>query len=263
MPLVFPTQAPGSCVWRDVCQLFDPETHPNAHTFNQFEKTLKFKRLPLNPRALEDREIDDCHFRQVFYQFREPLVQPRWNDEKVVQPLIHSALTTAAILAEQKSGRNFSVVSEPSINAFTEDRLADEAVLECVSNEDLMKILVEVKGRATFPLELDAKGLLLFESAFSQLMQQTAMALLSKYWMNEVIVALATSEMWYFFTVVDRTEDTNADIQFSIVESLFHRINAPFKRVDALHDAFDARNEKTIDTLTVLLHFLCNRLLCQ
>ena len=36
--------------------------------------------------------------------------------------------------------------------------------------------------------------------------------------MNEVIVALATSEMWYFFTVVDRTEDTNADIQFSIVE---------------------------------------------
>ena len=74
------------------------------------------------------------------------------NNERMIQPAIHSALERAAAVAEEHTNRLFAVLFEPTDK---DNRTAHKTVLESVRQKGFMRILVEVETMQHFPYILD------------------------------------------------------------------------------------------------------------
>lgn len=247
-------QAPGSCSWYAVRDLIAPYS---KHFLGFAGKSLEFKPL----QSLVNYEIDRDSLGLILRRFVGSTLQPRSNNERMIQPIVHQTLDCAAVKAEKISGHPFTVVSEPSIYLNRDDWVGDEAVIESVlCQHQRMKILMEIKGRGTFPFDVSSrKGLLLLIDPFSQLMYETALALLCNLWKEEITVGLATAQKWYLFRVMDASENEAANIQLRILESSYCDFNSP-ERKDLIKGPYDEANAMTIDALAALTHSLCQRL---
>ena len=108
-----------------------------------------------------------------------------------------------------------------------------------------MKILVEVKGRYSFPR--DFLRISKFEQAFSQLTQEAALARTSEYWHTELLIALAKLDMWYLFQITDSSDDEC--VRFTITNSWVHYIDIPYIKEEHVCNTEDIRE---------LITFLCS-----
>ena len=113
-------------------------------------------------------------------------------------------------------------------------RFADEAVYEeesngvgiGISDKDRMRILVEVKSRKSFPDSFEYLGR--FDRAFSQLIQEAALALVSCKWNTELLIAMATVDFWYLFQLIDESESDDDCVRLAINDSWFHGVYMPY-----------------------------------
>ena len=142
--------------------------------------------------------------------------QPCHNDERQVQPVIHLMLECVAMAAERDTqSKTYLVLSEPAISKGRDDRLSDEALIEVISEGDVMHISLEIKGTNVFPTEFSQSG----EKAFSQLIQEVALALQSKLWKENIMCGVVTRNVWYLFKIKEKT--VGDEIMLDIVESAF------------------------------------------
>ena len=89
--------------------------------------------------------FDEMLLKLVKNEWREFLMKPRNDNERVLQPGIHTMLRCIAEAATTASGGCRELVLQPE-PAVVPNRLSDEAVLEVLSEKDTMRILLEVKG---------------------------------------------------------------------------------------------------------------------
>lgn len=188
-----------------------------------------------------------------------PQLRSRNNNERMILPVIHQTLRCAANSAEKHTKRVFYVLAEPSMYENEEDQLADEAIIESVRHDHLIKILVEVKGMGTFPYSM--KPLHVFERNFCQLIQQTAMALISGKWKDRVLGALATDDMWYLFSIVDASDDALSQVYLDVNHCMYHTMATPqLARKEVGEDRLDLKNWQQIDEYRHLILFLASYL---
>ena len=123
-----------------------------------------------------------------------------------------------------------------------------------------MKILVEVKGKKSFPYSLQPlESQSRFDRAFSQLIQEAALALLCRYWREELLIGLATLYRWYLFKIIDTStsEDKDVKIMITISNSWYHDIIPP--QVQILlpgPDRYSLNNIRNLDNLVQVISFL-------
>ena len=84
--------------------------------------------------------------------------------------------------------------------------------------------LVELKGLKSFPYNSDNLGR--FDHAFSQLIHQTALSLISYKWHTELLIALATMDHWYIFRIIDASDDRC--VKFTIYNSWSCGVTIPY-----------------------------------
>ena len=175
----------------------------------------------------------------------------RHDNERMVQPFVHHILVEATKLAESEtSKRSFAAVAEPIIMGNAENQVADEAVFEqinsidnttsnvvCISEGKCLRVLLELKGTHVFPYMFAAKAA---EAAFSQLLQEVALAWHSKLWQGDLLCGLATLDCWYLFKV--KSSSVNGKLQLEL------QANSCYKQ------KFDESNY--IENAKKLAHFL-------
>lgn len=85
-----------------------------------------------------------------------------------------------------------------------------------------IRILVEVKGTSSFPYHSwkPKKA----QAVMCQLIHQTALALVSDMWQDEILIASATADMWYFMRVCDLSANATSPVRLSVEECLVHPI---------------------------------------
>lgn len=205
--VVFP-QAPGACDWRDVQRLV---VNGSEGSFHDYAKSLCVKGLSHHEGVGENfcTELITC----VEANWKASVRYGRHDNERQLQPVVHSMLYCAAQAAQNRS-REYFVVSEPSVYQSRADRVSDEAVMEAISEGDVIRILLEVKGSHVFPRCFYQAG----QQVFSQLIQQVALALKSNLWKKEILSGIVTRDEWLMFRIVDKSLD-NGRMQLHIQES--------------------------------------------
>ena len=169
-------QAPGACTWTDVQHLLVNGSDSFRHFAHQVLcLTPLLSKIqcsavlqPFCPAQLKSIEAD-----WVASQWK-----PRYHDERQLKPVIHEMLMCAADTAQRTlHERKFIVLVEPTIDPTVDNRLADEVIVKVISENDLMRILLVVKGSNVFP-----KSVYQSQLVFSQLIQQVALGLDSELW---------------------------------------------------------------------------------
>lgn len=193
-------QAPRECKWVDVQQLLH---HGHKVKFLDFAKGLQFSQVPYVANKVQTFDSGVCTLIQR--DWRAALFRPRDDDEALVRPIIHNLLQCVALRAESNStpAREFLVLSEPAVDAYTKDRVSDEAVAEVVADGGLFRILVEVKGSRVL---LKDTPMRIPRQPFCQLIQEVALALKSGMWKGELLGAVATHNIWQLFIIKDVSE---------------------------------------------------------
>lgn len=176
-----------------------------------------------------DVRLDESTLLASVFDFEEPIMHQRREGERLIQPAIHSTLKCAALSAETFTECIFTTSPEPIVYGTVEKLVADEAVYECapvsqtvagisVSHNGTMRVLVEVKGKSSFPYHF--RTLSRFNHGFSQLIQESALALIQGLWKKELLIALATLDSWLIFQIIDKSDDEC--IKFTINNTWFH-----------------------------------------
>lgn len=249
-------QAPGVARWETVKGLFGGM----LNKFHQFAQSLDFQ--PLESQTIMDVPLNQAMLFACVQEFKGPQFMPRENDERSIQPLIHSILQCSAVSAEECTNgqRVFFVLSEPSVFQKSDKRVSDEAVFEAVRHVSKMNIIVEVKGTTTFPYTIQDND---FEAVFCQVLQQTALARIANYWNKELLFAAATFDRWFLFHVVDISDSIHSDIQLLLKQCFFHDLETTQYYPQAAgteHDQFSMAHAQDINSLNVLVRFLTSYL---
>lgn len=179
------------------------------------------------------------------------------DNERMIQPAIHSILQYAATVVQRNTGRVFTVQSEPVIMDSYKFLRSGEAVLESIkSASQTIRVLVEVKGTGTFPYGFTpGKD---FQSLMCQLLQQVALALVAGKWNDEILAAAATADMWYLMQITDDSKYMNSPVKLSIRDILYHSVNIPKFGKDAEgNEDMDAVEDS--ESLLQLLHYLVSQ----
>ena len=175
------------------------------------------------------REFSQESLKTVEQFWKASELQPRHNNERQLQPVIHMMLECAAQAAQDTSqDKLYCVCLEPAIMKGREDQLSDEALVKVISEGDLMRILLEVKGTNVFPTNFHQSG----KKAFSQLIQQIALSLKLKLWKEDIMCGVVTRNTWYLFKIKEKT--VGDKIVLDVVESAFSRLQDPSKNMDSV-----------------------------
>ena len=154
----------------------------------------------------------------------------------------------AAISASTLTGKTFIALTELSVYVNLADRISDETILECLKHQKAIKVLVEVRGTGKFPYDFTPPGY--FEDILCQVLQQTALALISNKWCNEILVAVATLDMWYILKIYDNSGPGLSDVKLGVNRCYYHSLEAPENPLT------DLATVKNIDTHLLLIRFL-------
>ena len=197
------------------------------YSFSDYAERFLCTPLSLCEGTLPEFSQDILRMVQRFWKASE--LEPRHDNERQLQPVIHLMLDCAAQAAQNASpDKLYYVCSEPAIMKGREDRLSDEALVEVISEGDRMRVLLEVKGTNVFPTNFHQSG----EKAFSQLIQQVALSLESKLWKEDIMCGVVIRNTWYLFKIKEKT--VGDKIVLDVVESAFSRLQEPSKNMDSV-----------------------------
>ena len=165
------------------------------------KNSMDLKPLDCNQNA-RSVELDERLLQLIQKEWAGSEWLPRHDNERQVQPIIHAMLHCAVDAAVRSSvpGTDYIVVSEPAVVKDLEGRVSDEAVLQTIAQNGLIRILLEVKGTNVFPYKFSSG-----QRVFSQLVQQVALALKSKLWERKLMCGISTRGKWYLFRIIDKT----------------------------------------------------------
>lgn len=232
-------QAPRVCRWRDVQHLV---SGGSVRTFLRYAKELNQK--PALRRSIQ-RDFDPSLLNLIENQWMASLKLPRQDDVRVLSPVINTILWCAAGAATTafEGNRMYYVTQEPAVVPNRDDRLSDDAVWESITENDVMRIIVEVKGSNAFPKFFPQAS----EQPFCQLIQEVALALESKMWKVEILAGLVTRDFWYIFHIQDISA-RHGSTQFQILNTWRFTLQNP--NVDS--------GRSMMDLLDFLTEYLCN-----
>ena len=97
----------------------------------------------------------------------------------------------------------------------------------CVSETGIMWILLEVKGSEKISHHLKGER---GEHIFSQMLQQVALALLSRMWKRELLCGVVTSTDWYLFKVHDVSSQGSSEAIRLEIDSMYVHCIRPLMR---------------------------------
>lgn len=206
--------------------------------------------------------IDEATLLTSVLEFKGPYKKMHGEAERMLQPVIHSTLLCAAQSAQDHTGRQFFVTTEPVVFQDSTKLFANEVVYEGmntdgmgigVSTDDVMKILVEVKGRKSFPRSFEHFDK--FDQSFSQLIQEAALALVSGKWHSELLIAVATIDWWYMFRIVDESDDKCT--KFDVYDNWMHFVRAPYYLPEKVSLSNVQDVEDHHELITFLTSYLC------
>ena len=214
---------------------------------------LQFDKLqPHIPPSMSSIVFDQAALTTISANFKGAKSALEVDDNaRMIQPIIHSILIEAATKAQTLWKRDFRVIADPIIMESWKYLRSDEAVVEAVklaTKVDTIKILVEVKGTETFPYGFKPKRD--FKNVISQLFHQTALALVAQKWTDEILVAAATFDHWYFMHIHDVSESVLSDVKLDVHGmSLSHAIAVPTFIPDVNGESPRAANTVSLEQL--------------
>lgn len=214
--------------------------------FTDFMDLLDFKELK-NTDILPSEDFTE----NMKAYWKGSTLVSRHDNERMVQPFLHHILIEATKMAQREaSNRSFAAVAEPIIMGNAENRVADEAVfeqinsdvkvtstIECISEGNCLRVLLELKGTHVFPYNITAKAA---EAACSQLLQEVALARHSKMWQSDLLCGIATLDCWYLFEV----KSSHVDGKFQL------ELHSCYKQ------RLDGNGNSYIESANKLAHFL-------
>ena len=158
-------QAPRGLRWDDVKNLLDGGSN---YSFPDYAE--RFLCTPLSQCEGTLREFSQESLKTVEQFWKASELQPRHNNERQLQPVIHMMLECAAQAAQDTSqDKLYCVCSEPAIMKGREDQLSDEALVKVISEGDLMRFYWKLKVPMYFLLTSTNQARKHFLSSFSRL----------------------------------------------------------------------------------------------
>ena len=88
------------------------------------------------------------------------------------------------------------------------------------------------------------------------MMQEVALARVSRLWHTEVLFTLATLHKWYFFRIADISNGVYSDVKFLIKQCLFHAVVPPRFPLGCNRDAwYNLSDAENIESHRLLVRF--------
>ena len=182
---------------------------------------------------------------------------PRYYDERMIQPVIHSTLLCAAGSARENTecDHDFNATTDSQLPLFMSFQITAS---ESVVDGKAYRILVEIKGTGTFPYNLACTDGL--DPLFCQVMQLAALALINQKWHAELLYAAVTADKWYLFNIEDISEHTQSEVKLHIRRCLVHARRGRSRICKSKERFFIMANLKNTVPLCLLIHFLTSYL---